>query len=168
MKGKTLMTPERIKELFQLYDRDQSGRITSDEFRFMCHDKLNVSQSGRMDCLLTGIFIAGDGEGWMNFNDHKLNIDEFTNIMSRFPNEFSKKDEDQCLNEILFDLVDGNKSGTIQFRELNRFLKKLGAVFSSIGSYIHFKENDVDQNGYLDRDEFFRLFLDITQARPTD
>ena len=156
----------KIKLLFCKYDKKGKKRLTAQDFRYICHNDLKITNSTRMDALINGIFIAGDGEGGaMNFSDQKLNLDEFTNIMKHFPPRINKKDEDKQLNHILFSLVDTDGSGTIEFKELNRFLQKFGVCFTRIGSYSKFKKYDTDGNGHIDEDEFYNLFFDITSIR---
>ena len=151
---------EESDKIFAFYDRDGSKKIERDEFRYLCHDRFRMPDTKKVNALLNLIFIASDGEGKNNYNDEKLNKDEFYNILKLFPEEFKNHEIDLC--QVLFKLVDRKSTGSITFGDLHRFLTKHYSLFGLFESISKMKEYDTDNNKELDFDEFYKLVFDMT------
>ena len=153
------MNKEQARQAFKKYDKDNSGKITEDEFCQLCFELYQIPNTERNYLWLDGIFEAADGKGFFNIDDGKLNFDEFYKIVSIMPQKFVDVERD--LARVIFTLVDSNHSGKINVNELRNFMKKLGMNTSTAELKQSIKAFDENGSGKMDFEEFFSMYMQV-------
>ena len=89
-----------------------------------------------------------DGNGTIDF-------EEFLSLMSRKIKEIDKKEE---LLEA-FRIFDKDNNGKIWAAELNHMMTNLGDKFSDEEVDQMIKQGDIDEDGQIDFEEFYRMMM---------
>ncbi|XP_063425823.1 uncharacterized protein LOC134709593 [Mytilus trossulus] len=134
---------KEIKELFDLFDADQSGTVSLDELakivRGLGHNPTEAD--------LKEMFAEVDKDG----SGH-IDINEFTTYCEQKPN-FMDVDEGKAMRHA-FMSIDKDGKGYIDAEELYRFLKDLGDDPMSDNEIKQALEEFVDAGGKIDYNEF--------------
>ena len=141
---------QEIEELYNKYAKSW-GRINFEAFKELMFHKYQIQGEDNVR-LLRFIFEALDGEGFFNFDDGHLNLDEFKKMMSFFPKEMQS--QHMTLVIILFNVLDKNHDRTIDRRELLYFLRKLRKQCAELVSKEILFNYDENQDGVMDFNEF--------------
>ena len=145
------MDPIRIEELHQRYATEW-GRVTLSSFKNMLHTEFFIEEGTTNDRIIKFIFEALDGEGFFNFNDNRLNLREFKQIMSFFPARIDNPYGD--LVTILFKILDQDNSGALDVKELEHFFRKIEEECPDYVSKAMMEKFDDSKDGLLQFDEF--------------
>ncbi|XP_051169103.1 uncharacterized protein LOC127286645 isoform X2 [Leptopilina boulardi] len=133
-----------IKEAFDLFDPDESGKISTKELKVAMR-ALGLEPKKEEIKKLTAT-IDPDGLG-------KLSFDEFLNLMS------TKMSEKDTKDEVLkaFRLFDDDDTGKITFKNLKRVSKELGENLTDEELQEMIDEADRDGDGEISQEEFLRV-----------
>lgn len=148
------MEVERIEELYQKY-KTEWGRVTFEDFKKMMHEEFSIVECKTNDRIIRFIFEALDGEGFFNFNDGRLNIDEFKAILSFFPAKFEYPYAD--LVTILFKILDRDGNRYLDVKEIEHFFKKIDNEVPDLISKVMMENFDNNQDGVMQFDEFIEF-----------
>lgn len=134
---------EEYRQAFQLYDKDNSGAISSEEFfKVLKNLGQNVSKE-EAEALLKDLDQDGSGE---------ITFDEFITYMKKI-----KVEEDQEEDEVIkaFQTFDVDKDDQISNLEFRHILCNLGEERFTVDECDElFKEADLDKDGFLNYREF--------------
>ncbi|XP_066582989.1 uncharacterized protein [Prorops nasuta] len=133
-----------IKEAFDLFDPDGTGRISTKELKVAMRALGFEPKKEEIKKLIADIDPDSTG---------KLSFDEFLNVMS------SKMAEKDSKEEILkaFRLFDDDETGKITLKNLKRVAKELGENLTDEELQEMIDEADRDGDGEISQDEFLRI-----------
>lgn len=133
-----------IREAFDLFDTDGSGRIDIKELKVAMRALGFEPKKEEVKKMITEI--DKDGSGTIDFN-------EFLTLMS------SKMAEKDSKEEILkaFKLFDDDETGKISFKNLKRVAKELGENLTDEELQEMIEEADRDGDNEINEDEFLRI-----------
>lgn len=78
---KNLVTQERLKQAFKMFDKDNSGALSPEEIKdVLCFD--STVDPKEIDAIIAEVDENGDGE---------IQFDEFCNMMQKFANDTKDK-----------------------------------------------------------------------------
>ena len=116
------MNRTQLKEVFACLDVDNSGYIDHEEFLKGIKLVFKISNDSCND-LITDVFNFIDGFGLFNARDHKLNKDELRKVWQCIPS--NPENTRESIAELLFNVIDSDRSGFIEQNEFRRYLKKV-------------------------------------------
>eukprot|EP00092_Neocalanus_flemingeri_P002198 GFUD01002338.1.p1 GENE.GFUD01002338.1~~GFUD01002338.1.p1 ORF type:complete len:149 (+),score=54.94 GFUD01002338.1:74-520(+) len=135
-----------FKEAFDIFDKDGSGTISSEELLGVMRA---MGQNPTEDELLNLVLeVDVDGNGTIDFP-------EFLDMMKKKAREV---DEEADLREA-FQIFDRNRDGYIDMKELKKVADMLGTMLTKEEVEEFMAEADKDGNGKLDYDEFVKMLL---------
>lgn len=111
-----------LAETFKCLDKDNSGYIELEEFKNGLKLVYNIKDNSADD-IIQDLFTFIDGYGLFNRKDHRLNKDEIRKIWQKIPAEPTKGKQGIC--ELLFDIIDSNKSGFIEESEFKVYIRRV-------------------------------------------
>ena len=130
---------EELKKSFDSIDKDKNGYLDVDEIReFLKEVELEETYAD----LIIRVF-GKTTEGSINFDEFK----EYIQVTSESSSDPRK------LFKLLFDSIDGDKSGYIDAKEMTEFLSYFGMEMSEKEAQDAIKEIDADRNGTIDFNE---------------
>jgi Ca2+-binding EF-hand superfamily protein len=132
--------------VFDIFDDDNSGFITTDEFRELVQKFGQTNDTSVIEILIK--HLDEDGSGQIEFNEFL----EFGIALEAFTESMADKEE---MKAGMYRLVDKDDSGTITLAELFKLLNEdLGIHVSMDDVYNIVADLDEDGNGELDEEEF--------------
>ncbi|CAF1005526.1 unnamed protein product [Adineta steineri] len=144
----TSLTTAQLKELkdaFELFDTDRSGKISEKEFGNV-FKALNIKINDKqLKQIVNQIDTDGTGE---------IEFEEFCRVMGE---SFSKKYSQDELR-VAFRQFDQDNSGYIQAKELENIMNKMGKHLSKSQIDAMVKSLDTSGDGQISFDEFVQLF----------
>ena len=171
----TILTDEALQRaFFREFDGDKNQRITKREFGKFIIKEYHIEDREKtpfMKCLIAGMFEAADGNGSMNFNDGKLNVNELSHIWKQLkPYDMVKQDAEELLKTHPFKLkVDKKKEKDsvqptkneekhqkIIHEQKYNMRAKTDLFLQTIFNLI-----DTDGTGKVDKNEFFKFLLSL-------
>ncbi|CAF1554068.1 unnamed protein product [Rotaria magnacalcarata] len=144
--AKLTQSQEReLRDAFNLFDRDHSGKITKSELRRML-GALNVKATdNEVQKLLRRMDTDNSGE---------IDFNEFKNAMAKsFFKKYSRKELTDAFKK--FD-IDGN--GFISSKELENIMSRMGKHLSQKELQATISSLDLNKDGKISFDEFCTLF----------
>lgn len=111
-----------LSETFKCLDKDNSGYIELEEFKNGLKRVYDIKDNSADD-IIQDLFTFIDGYGLFNRKDHRLNKDEIRKIWQKIPAEPTKGRQGIC--ELLFDIIDSNKSGYIEESEFKVYIRRV-------------------------------------------
>ena len=111
-----------LSETFKCLDKDNSGYIELEEFKNGLKLVYDIKDNSADD-IIQDLFTFIDGYGLFNRKDHRLNKDEIRKIWQKIPSEPTKGKQGIC--ELLFDIIDTNKSGYIEEPEFKVYIRRV-------------------------------------------
>ncbi|XP_078049352.1 uncharacterized protein LOC144476376 isoform X2 [Augochlora pura] len=140
----TMEQKSDIKEAFDLFDQDGTGRIATKELKVAIRALGFEPKKEEMKKLIAEI--DPDGLGTLSF-------EEFLKLMS------TKMLEKDTKNEVLkaFQLFDDDNTGKITFKNLKRVARELGENLTDEELQEMIDEADKDGDGEISQEEFLRI-----------
>ena len=143
------LTDETINQfhyLFDLFDKDSSGTITTKELGTVMRNLGQNPSEEELKQLIREVDLNGDGT---------IDFKEFLCLMVK---KMDDSDIDQELQDA-FKFFDGDKDGYITSLELRNAMNNLGDEYTPEEAEEMIKEGDLDNDGRIDYDEFMKLVL---------
>ena len=143
------LTDETINQfhyLFDLFDKDSSGTITTKELGTVMRNLGQNPSEEELKQLIREVDLNGDGT---------IDFKEFLCLMV-------KKMDDSDINQELqdaFKFFDGDKDGYITSLELRNAMNNLGDEYTPEEAEEMIKEGDLDNDGKISFDEFMKIVL---------
>ena len=137
---------QEYKQVFNLYDADNSGAINSAELGNVMRSLGQTPSQGEVQRILEEF--DADKSGSIEFS-------EFLNIMRSHWKQPCSSEE---LKES-FQLIDANGDGTVTLTELKAFLCNFGEALTEDEVERVVKRYDIDKNGKLNYSEFINMLL---------
>ncbi|CAL4918729.1 unnamed protein product [Urochloa decumbens] len=144
------LTEEEIaefKEVFNLYDKNRDGFITSEELGTVMESLGENFSESELKAMIKAV--DADGTGAIDF--HK-----FLNLMAR---KLKDTDSEEKLREA-FDVIDKDQDGYISATELRQVMTNLGEKVTDQEVEEMMREADTDGDGRVSFEEFKRRILD--------
>ncbi|CAN6303766.1 unnamed protein product [Urochloa humidicola] len=144
------LTEEQIaefKEVFNLYDKDGDGFITSEELGTVMKSLGENFNESQLKAMIKAV--DADGTGTIDF--HK-----FLNLMAH---KLKNTDLEEKLREA-FDVIDKDQDGYISATELRQVMTNLGEKVTDQEVEEMMREADTDGDGRVSFEEFKRRMLD--------
>ena len=143
------LTDETINQfhyLFDLFDKDSSGTITTKELGTVMRNLGQNPSEEELKQLIREVDLNGDGT---------IDFKEFLCLMVK---KMDDSDIDQELQDA-FKFFDGDKDGYITSLELRNAMNNLGDEYSPEEAEEMIKEGDLDNDGKISFDEFMKIVL---------
>ena len=143
---------QECKEMFKLFDDDDSGFITMEEFSQLLRDVANIDDEEEIQACMASLDTGGaEGEE----GDGQVDFQEFFDWFAR-RQELSNTDNNTLIN-LIFQVVDKDNSGSITMEELQEAFQSLGEDVSTSDIQWLISECDDDGDNNISRDEFANL-----------
>ena len=149
---------KEINQLFQSIDIDHSGYIDEKEFisYFQSYFKLDSNdEKNSFYQELSLVFYLSDKDSLFTKKDNKISKKEFTNIYFAIPIKRGQSKR-ALIGEFLFNIIDDNKSGKINEKELKQFSKLLYENDDFNSNFLI--ELDKNGDGKIDLKEFLKWY----------
>ena len=143
------LTDETINQfhyLFDLFDKDSSGTITTKELGTVMRNLGQNPSEEELKQLIREVDLNGDGT---------IDFKEFLCLMVK---KMDDSDIDQELQDA-FKFFDGDKDGYITSLELRNAMNNLGEEYTPEEAEEMIKEGDLDNDGKISFDEFMKIVL---------
>ena len=143
------LTDETINQfhyLFDLFDKDSSGTITTKELGTVMRNLGQNPSEEELKQLIREVDLNGDGT---------IDFKEFLCLMVK---KMDDSDIDQELQDA-FKFFDGDKDGYITSLELRNAMNNLGDEYTPEEAEEMVKEGDLDNDGKISFDEFMKIVL---------
>ena len=143
------LTDETINQfhyLFDLFDKDSSGTITTKELGTVMRNLGQNPSEEELKQLIREVDLNGDGT---------IDFKEFLCLMVK---KMYDSDIDQELQDA-FKFFDGDKDGYITSLELRNAMNNLGDEYTPEEAEEMIKEGDLDNDGKISFDEFMKIVL---------
>ena len=127
------------KQTFDMFDVDQSGRISSAELGKVMEQLGQHPSEADLHAMVSEVDVDGDGE---------INFEEFLTMMAKKEN--SENDEIKAA----FEIFDKNQDGFISPTELRTVMESLGEVLTEADIDTMMKGADENGDGQVSFDEF--------------
>ena len=141
---------EDIEIIFNKYDPNKTGYIRRDGLKDCLFYYFGVEKGTQESVELVDyvqmLFNLADGNGIFNSTDGKLNIREFTQIISCLPKKYSSPKKSMI--RMIFLMIDTNENGFIKRNEFKRFIDKSGLRMNN--DEIKKRMNEMDLNDESD------------------
>jgi Ca2+-binding EF-hand superfamily protein len=137
---------QECKEMFSLFDDDNSGSITHEEFAQLLREVAGIEDEEEIKISIKALDADGGGD---------VDFDEFFNWYARRQEAGSTDNEE--LVRLIFDVVDNDKSGFITIEEFQDAFKKLGEDVSAADIQWLVTECDEDGDNHISFEEFSAL-----------
>jgi len=138
---------KEVKEIFDLFDEDNSGSISLDEFGKLLSSVAGITDPAELHDIATTLDESGDGE---------VDFEEFLNWYARRQEVAESMDNEELVKRI-FRVVDKDGSGHIDIPELAEAFESLGEKVSEADLQWLLSECDEDGSGTIDMEEFTEL-----------
>lgn len=135
-----------FKEVFNEYDRDQSGTISRDELVGILNDLGSSTEEDDIDKMMASVDFDGSG---------KIDFKEFCLAMAQQADENSQLDSLEV--EVAFRLFDRDSSGRVDKIELREVFLYLGENLTEAEFSEMWRLADRNISGDLDYEEFKRI-----------
>ena len=143
------LTDETINQfhyLFDLFDKDSSGTITTKELGTVMRNLGQNPSEEELKQLIREVDLNGDGT---------IDFKEFLCLMIKKMND---TDIDKELHEA-FDYFDMDRDGYITPHELRTGMMNIGEEYTPEEAEEMIKEGDLNNDGKIDYDEFMKIVL---------
>ena len=143
------LTDETINQfhyLFDLFDKDSSGTITTKELGTVMRNLGQNPSEEELKQLIREVDLNGDGT---------IDFKQFLCLMVK---KMDDSDIDQELQDA-FKFFDGDKDGYITSLELRNAMNNLGDEYTPEEAEEMIKEGDLDNDGKISFDEFMKIVL---------
>ncbi|XP_044504708.1 probable calcium-binding protein CML23 [Mangifera indica] len=136
---------EEVRKVFNKFDKNGDGRISSDELKDILHALGSKTSPEEVRRVMQEI--DKDGDGYIDF-------DEF--VAFHTGGASASGDGSKELKDA-FDLFDVDKNGLISVSELHSVLRKLGEKCSKNDCEKMIKKVDADGDGHVNFEEFKKM-----------
>lgn len=133
-----------IKEAFDLFDREASGKIDTKELKIAIRALGFEPKKEEIKKMIAEVDKDGSG---------KISFEDFLNLMSV---KMAEKDSKEEIMKA-FRLFDDDETGKISFKNLYRVAKELGENLTNEELQEMIDEADRDGDGEISQDEFLRI-----------
>ena len=127
------------KQTFDMFDTDQSGRISSAELGQVMEQLGQTPTEADLHAMVSEVDADGDGE---------INFEEFLMMMAK------KENSDNDEIRAAFEIFDKNQDGFISPTELRTVMESLGEVLTEADIETMMKGADQNGDGQVSFDEF--------------
>lgn len=143
-------TRRGIKELFDLFDKNNDGEVSVNELILGLRWDGNNPTKSEINALLKDMGVK-KGEN--------ITYDKFEKCVEKYYEEgkLSKEAEEERLVQS-FKMFDRNNNGSIEIKELKWVLKNIGDKMTDKEIEDMFREADKNKDGKIQYKEFIRLF----------
>ena len=148
-KGLTEDEVEELRQAFDLFDTDGSGTIDPKELRAAMQSLGFEAKNQTIYQMIKDIDKDDSGE---------IDFDEFLQLMT---SRLAGSDTREDINKI-FQLFDDDKTGFISLQNLKRVANELGEHMNDAELLEMIERADLDQDGQISPDEFFRIMTQKT------
>ncbi|TKV91686.1 hypothetical protein SEVIR_9G113600v4 [Setaria viridis] len=138
---------DEFKEVFNIYDKDRNGFITSKELGTVMKSLGKNFTEPELQAMIKDV--DADGNGSIDFH-------EFLNLMAH---KLKDTDSEEKLREA-FDVIDKDGDGYISAAELRQVMTNLGEKVTDQEVKEMIREADTDGDGRVSFEEFKRRMLD--------
>ncbi len=139
-------TINQFRKLFDLFDADSSGSITTKELGTVMRNLGQNPSEEELKQMIREVDLNGDGT---------IDFKEFLCLMLKKMDDSDIDDE----LETAFKAFDLDKDGYITPHELRNGMLNLGEEYSPEEAEEMIKEGDLDNDGRIDYDEFMKIIL---------
>lgn len=136
---------EELRQAFDLFDTDGGGTIDPKELRAAIRSLGLETKNQSVYDMMQGIDTDGKGE---------IDFDEFVDVMTS--KLACNNDSEEDVQKI-FELFDDDKTGFITLHNLKRVVAELGERMDDAELLEMIERADLDQDGQISPDEFFRI-----------
>ena len=153
------MDEEHACNIFQQYDKDQSGTINFEEFCEIQKDLgLNLSRAKSIEYFR---LCDKDGNGEIDFDEFKVSLF----VLNQDLNPHAVKPNSILSPKDAFQLFDNDSSGMIDESEFYFLLKFMNLDFDDKTHEKMFQRYDRDGSGFIDFQEFRQVWLRLSDPR---
>ena len=153
---------KRIKTIFDSFDTDHNGSIDKEEFVKGLSSLFNIENldsAERYKKFFLTIFKMCDTRGWFIFwGDGTLDLGEFERVANAMPLQLTH-DIKTNIGTMMFNIIDGDRSGFVDKKEMISFLKNSEFSQIKVGEFI--RELDQNSDGKISREEFLYWFKNL-------
>jgi Ca2+-binding EF-hand superfamily protein len=154
---------EKYEKQFRKADKDGAGSLCASEIEVLFNQfgiKLSTEQ---MHSLMGEV--DHDHSGEIEFDEFCCMMAKLTGVRKRInPNEYMERVEIEKLRAA-FDQIDVSGDGTINVKELDSLLRKMGITLDKPGVDRMLNKYDADHSGELEFQEFAAMMVDIKKLR---
>ncbi|XP_062590978.1 uncharacterized protein LOC134252501 [Saccostrea cucullata] len=141
---------EDYKEIFNKFDADKDGYLSSNDIRQVLHAYGIVSTEGELQEVLAEFDKKGNG---------LVTLDKFVSVMNSHKGPFSKKDEKDFEFHEVFRVLDKTGTGSITPQALCEFMAEFEPSFDEEHAFDLVKQFDTKGNGDLCFEDFVKLLI---------
>lgn len=148
------LTPEKkieLASLFQIYDKDQNGRLDKKEFAEYCKRVFQAPEPVSVDHKHLFKIIDADGNGTVSFDEFMA----FNESMI----QLKEKGDVKKYYKMVYDLCDKGKKGYLTPKEFTKFLKYTGTKVGMFEGKKQMKKFDMDGDGKIEWEEITTALL---------
>tara|TARA_B100001093_G_scaffold181824_1_gene174468 strand:+ start:22815 stop:26513 length:3699 start_codon:yes stop_codon:yes gene_type:complete len=145
--------------IFGMYDADESGNVSFDEFMDMLNiggDNDSEGPDNQTIALFQSLFMSSDSN-----NDSELNLDEFMYFMELLDGDGEEDNDDDTDFEFMFMMFDTDASGNVSWSEYLDFMVSSSDEAPSNETLMMmqmlFLSSDLNNDSELDLDEFMNF-----------
>jgi Ca2+-binding EF-hand superfamily protein len=143
--------PPVSKIIFDKYDKDHSGTISTSDLKFLCEDMGHLCSDSELEVAIKLLDTSGDGQlGYEEFKKWWSNESRFNNLQKSDAELASLQEAIQTFKH--FDKDKGGKLDKPEFKALYDHLTSLGLKLKSVDEA--FSEIDNDSSGHVSFNEF--------------
>ena len=135
---------EDLRQAFDLFDADGGGTIDPKELRAAIRSLGLETKNQSVYDMMQGIDKEAKGE---------IDFDEFVDVMI---SKLACSDTEEDVQR-MFELFDDDKTGFITLQNLKRVVAELGERMDDADLLEMIERADLDQDGQISPDEFFRI-----------
>eukprot|EP00105_Crassostrea_gigas_P041327 XP_019925475.1 PREDICTED: calmodulin-beta-like [Crassostrea gigas] len=139
---------EDYKLIFDKFDRDGDGYLSSDDVRNVLRSYDMLSTEGELQDVVAELDKKGDG---------LITLEEFVSVMNSHKSIFSKKDEKDLEFREVFRILDKSGTGRVTKQALCEFMSEFEPSFDEEHAFELMTQFDTKGNGDLSYEDFVKL-----------
>lgn len=139
---------EDYKLIFDKFDRDGDGYLSSDDVRNVLRSYDMLSTEGELQDVVAELDKKGDG---------LITLEEFVSVMNSHKSIFSKKDEKDLEFREVFRILDKSGTGRVTKQALCEFMSEFEPSFDEGHAFELMTQFDTKGNGELCYEDFVKL-----------
>lgn len=136
------------KLIFDKFDRDGDGYLSSDDVRNVLRSYDMLSTEGELQDVVAELDKKGDG---------LITLEEFVSVMNSHKSIFSKKDEKDLEFREVFRILDKSGTGRVTKQALCEFMSEFEPSFDEGHAFELMTQFDTKGNGDLCYEDFVKL-----------
>ncbi|XP_062499933.1 neo-calmodulin-like [Corticium candelabrum] len=142
------MTEASMRQVFMLFDKDESGTISTDELKSVFKSLGQNPNMAELQAMISEVDSDGNGE---------IDFHEFSAMMAKY----MKSSDDDYIEQVkeAFKIMDMDQNGFIEPQELKEVMTRFGQRLSDVDVEDMIREADMDGDGRVNFDEFEVLMM---------